>query len=56
MIRHVPKEDNRVADCLAKLSSEKMTGLQVYDECLHDASEILIQYKARRAIGQLNLM
>lgn len=27
MIRYVPKVNNRVADCLTKLSSEGMTGL-----------------------------
>ncbi|MBA0769212.1 hypothetical protein Gotri_017966 [Gossypium trilobum] len=46
LIRHVPREDNYVADCIAKLSSEGRTCLQVYDECPHVASKILIQDKA----------
>ncbi|MFQ6647731.1 hypothetical protein Gotur_021565 [Gossypium turneri] len=33
LIRHFPREENRVAVCLAKLSVEGRTSLQVYDEC-----------------------
>ncbi|MBA0571874.1 hypothetical protein Golob_002243 [Gossypium lobatum] len=32
LIRHIPRADNRVAVCLAKLSLEGRTCLQVYDE------------------------
>ncbi|MFQ6642799.1 hypothetical protein Gotur_017803 [Gossypium turneri] len=55
LIRHVPREDDRIADYLAKLSSEGRIGLQVYDDP-HASSKILIQDKARGAIDQMNMM
>lgn len=55
-IRYVPKERNLIVDCLAKLSLEWKTSLQIFEYALKKILRFLQQDKSNDTFAQVNLM
>ncbi|MBA0874722.1 hypothetical protein Goshw_021096 [Gossypium schwendimanii] len=55
-IRYVPREANTVANCLANMSLEWKTSLQIYEDPFDEVSEMLQQDKVSETFAQEHLI